>query len=456
MQTSLSYEYHLVVAHPHEPLALLVPNGAGLRLPGFSLPERRLWQDVDHVNRGARAALGDDLITLRCLALDYTHEHELLTRFYAVTPDGAGWSPPPGGRWIGPGELSEITGLPERQRQVLADWFAWLKRPAPPNRAGWYQPGWHAEARAWAEAALREAGSTPLGPAEQLRSWQRSAILRLPTAGGWAYFKAVPPMFGHEPALTATLAATDPARFPRPLAADPGRGWLLMRELAGPGLHELREVERWEEALRNFAEVQIASVSQVERLKAIGVPERRLEDLAERAGPLLADTAATLPGEPAGLSDEQRAQLAELAPRLRAYCAELASYGIPPALEHGDFWAGQVVVGESGYGFLDWSDSSIAHPFFSLLLFLVEVEDYFPKEPGVRDRLRDAYLEPWTIFAPHARLVEAFELAQPLAALHHALAYHQVVLPNMELRWEMELMLPFYLKMLLRTVGSSP
>lgn len=115
-----------------------------------------------------------------------------------------------------------------------------------------------------------------------------------------------------------------------------------------------------------------------------------------------------------------------------------------------------MVVGESGYGFLDWSDSSIAHPFFSLLLFLVEVEDYFPKEPGVRDRLRDAYLEPWTIFAPHARLVEAFELAQPLAALHHALAYHQVVLPNMELRWEMELMLPFYLKMLLRTVGSSP
>lgn len=33
---------------------------------------------------------------------------------------------------------------------------------------------------------------------------------------------------------------------------------------------------------------------------------------------------------------------------------------------------------------------------------------------------------------------------------HCALGYHHLVLPQMEVRWEMELMLPFYLKMALR------
>ncbi|NTU85900.1 MAG: phosphotransferase, partial [Chloroflexales bacterium] len=180
------------------------------------------------------------------------------------------------------------------------------------------------------------------------------------------------------------------------------------------------------------------------------VPERPLDTLSARVTPLLADTAATLPHSPAGLSDEARARLRALTPRLRAMTDELAAYGLPAALEHGDFWAGQVVVGASGFGFLDWSDSSIAHPFFSLLLFLVEIEDFFPRVSGVRERLRDAYLEPWAAVAPGASLAPAFELAQPLAALHHALTYHSVVLPNIEVKWEMELMLPFYLKMALR------
>jgi len=447
MNPTLTYGYRLVVAHPREPLALLLPGDGGAELPAFTLPDRRFWQDVDHVNRGARALLGAPVVTLRCLAIDYERERELLTRTYAVAPLDAAWAPPAGARWAGAGELS---GLPAGQRAALQAWFAWLLRPAPPTRAPWYAPGWYAEASTWAVRALAAGGIELTGPVEQLRSWQRSAILRLPTADGPTFFKAVPPMFGHEPALTAALATAAPGRFAQPVATDPGRGWLLMRELRGPGLHELREVAHWEAALRSFAEVQIASAARVGELLALGVPERRLEDLALRADPLLADTAATLPGEPAGLTDEQRSELAVLAPRLRARCAELAAYGIPPALEHGDFWAGQVVVGEREYGFLDWSDSSIAHPFFSLLLFLLELDDYFPKEPGLRERLRDAYLEPWAALAPRADLARAFELAQPIAALHHALSYHQTVLPNMELRWEMELMLPFYLKMLLR------
>ncbi|NJM08947.1 hypothetical protein HC891_26250 [Candidatus Gracilibacteria bacterium] len=85
-----------------------------------------------------------------------------------------------------------------------------------------------------------------------------------------------------------------------------------------------------------------------------------------------------------------------------------------------------------------------------MLLFLEEVEDYFPDEDDVRLRLRDAYLAPWRRYAGNVDIERAFEIAQPLGALHHALTYYRFVLPHMESKWEMELMVPFYLKMLLR------
>lgn len=456
MTTPPHSAYYAVVQHPHEPRVLLLPAGDGLGLPRFAAPEWRRWQDVAHVNRGFGTALGTEVQTLRCLDLRYEREHDRLAKVYAVSPTHLDWPLPPGARWVRAADLAAVPLARTDHGQVLADWFAWLAtEPAPAHRTPWYRPGWLRQATAWATDQLAAAGTPVIAPVEQLRSWQRSAILRLPTAAGPAYFKAVPPMFGHEPPLTAALASTDPARFAQPIAVEPARGWLLMRAVAGTSLADLREdLTPWLAALRSFAEVQIMLAERGNELRAMGVPERRLEDLAVAAGPLIDDSAATLPGDPAGLSPAQRAQLRALAPRLPELIAELAGYGLPPTLEHGDLWPGQILIADEQVAFIDWSDSSIAHPFFSLLLFLEEVEDYVPQEPDIRERLRDAYLEPWRAYGAQTDLIRAFELAQPLAALHHALAYYRVVLPNMELKWEMELMPPFYLKLLLRTAAQ--
>ncbi len=455
----MRYEYHIVVGQPGAGRLLLLPAERGWRLPRFSAGERRFWQEIGHVSAWLRAGLGAPATTLRCLAIDYSPDDELVSLVYAAALDDPAWPGPPGARWAAPDELPGLALADEGHRAPMAEWLAWYAGGAPPaTRAPWYMPGWDRAAATWAAEALASSGLPPTGPAEPLRAWQRAAIVRLPTAEGPAYLKAVPPVFGHEPALTAALAAADPARFARPVAIDQGRGWLLMRELRGRSLAGLRsdeDVPRWQAALASFAEVQIATAARLDELRALGVPERPLATLAARLAPLLADTAATLPGSPAGLSDAERASLRALAPRLQGMADALAAFGLPAALEHGDFWAGQVVAGADGFGFLDWSDSSLAHPFFSLLLFLVEIEDFFPRVPGVRERLRDAYLEPWAARARGVDLAAAFELAQPLAALHHALGYHTAVLPSVEVRWELELMLPFYLKMALRLAAEG-
>jgi hypothetical protein len=69
---------------------------------------------------------------------------------------------------------------------------------------------------------------------------------------------------------------------------------------------------------------------------------------------------------------------------------------------------------------VDWGDSSIAHPFFSLVVtfrFLEEFNHLAPDDPWFR-RLRDAYLEPWG-----SGLEETFEIAISVGRFAHAIAW---------------------------------
>jgi aminoglycoside phosphotransferase (APT) family kinase protein len=166
----------------------------------------------------------------------------------------------------------------------------------------------------------------------------------------------------------------------------------------------------------------------------------------------LEDAAVLLPGDEEGLTESEIDQLRGAAPRLKAMCAELAGYRVPQALEHGDFHAGQVLAGDGRFVYLDWSDSSVAHPFFSMFLFFAyaRMEECLAAHSDVRARLRDAYLEPWTVYEPMKRLREAFEISQRLAALHIAAIYQQAILPNLEDRNEWQAMAPWCLKLLLQ------
>ena len=263
-------------------------------------------------------------------------------------------------------------------------------------------------------------------------------------------------MFAHEPPLTRELARAYPGEIPTLLAHDDTRRWVVMVDFGGVSLARVREAERWATALRRFAEIQIACIPRVAALRALGCPARPVRALPTALDALLADTAALLPGTPGGLTAAEIAALRSLVPHFALWCAELAHAPVPETLEHGDFWAGNVAATAAGYVYFDWSDSAIAHPFFSLALFLADAALAFPDDPGIEARLRDAYLAPWAAFAQRDELVRVFALAQWVAPLHHAVTYHRDILPGINARWEMERMVPFYLRMLLPPVPPGP
>ena len=67
-------------------------------------------------------------------------------------------------------------------------------------------PGGIASIVAWADGALRERGTPRIGPVRQVKTWNLSSVLQLPTAHGVVWCKSVPRFFAHEPASSPARA----------------------------------------------------------------------------------------------------------------------------------------------------------------------------------------------------------------------------------------------------------
>ncbi|MEZ0239926.1 MAG: phosphotransferase, partial [Chloroflexota bacterium] len=125
-----------------------------------------------------------------------------------------------------------------------------------------------------------------------------------------------------------------------------------------------------------------------------------------------------------------------------------------PSVEHGDLSPGQVIVGEMGPVVLDWSDSTITHPFLAAASFLIDPAD-LPATLGddVASTLAAAYLAGWGGGPDIAR---ALDLATVVYPLHLVRLYADRVLPGLEQPWEMERMIPWALQRLERRLPDLP
>ena len=95
-----------------------------------------------------------------------------------------------------------------------------------PLRLPWARPSGVRELLEWASGQVDLTGR-PV----QHKTWNLSALFRLPTADGTVWLKAVPSFAAAEPAAIAAFAAVDPGLVPAVVAAAPGR--LLLADVPG-------------------------------------------------------------------------------------------------------------------------------------------------------------------------------------------------------------------------------
>jgi aminoglycoside phosphotransferase (APT) family kinase protein len=220
----------------------------------------------------------------------------------------------------------------------VAQWLAEQRgSPVDPRRPVWARPGWHARAEAWV--------GRPLSPH---RVWPLAAVLQ----SDGEFFKAVFPLFHHEPAVTRALAERSPGDVPDVVRTDEPEGWLLTRDVRGS--------EADDRALETLERIQHAWRNRADELLALGAPNRRLHVLERQVARLVADIAP---------------EYADHVLSLERACRELGRGGEPETIVHGDFHRGNALIAEDGRAvILDWSDACIGHPSFDRHLFRSEHE----------------------------------------------------------------------------------
>jgi hypothetical protein len=252
----------------------------------------------------------------------------------------------------------------------------------------------------------------PAGPIELEHEAAWATVLRVPLDGGVCWFKACGAVQAFEPRLTAALFSRWPDRVAKVIAHDDARAWILLAHAGTPIAVYGSPPEAWLVVLPAYAELQRGETVHADDHLAHGVPDLRLAELPARYESFVQ---SDLP-----LDDDELERLRGFVPRFAELCAELATHGVAETIQHDDLHYANVYDDGGTLRVLDWGDSSVAHPFFTLVetfRFLEHVNGLRPGDPFFA-RLRAAYLEPWG--DGHE---ETFELALRIGELAHSLAW---------------------------------
>jgi hypothetical protein len=366
---------------------LVVCSSAGEALgalPTFTIGDP-WWPEVQPVIQAARERFGIELVVLRLLHVESSSDN--------------------GGNVT---YLAEIIG--ERPRDLVLAHAAEVIDDAQPFRAVWAYPGGIAATIAWADAALRAIGRPRTAPAVQVKTWNLSSILRLPTARGAVWCKSVPPFLAHEGAIIALVGAEEPTLVPPLLTSDPA-GTVLLGDVPGADDWDAPE-DRLRTMVRTLLRVQARWADRIDELLAAGLPDARANALVRLVEALL-----SRPDVRAQLADDELHRLDALTSELPERLAALDACGLPDTLVHGDFHQGNWRFDGRSLVLLDWGDSVVGSPMLDLSAF----EERVPKD--VRARVRATWVDAWRSERPGSDPAGAAELIEPIAELRRAVIY---------------------------------
>ena len=239
-----------------------------------------------------------------------------------------------------------------------------------------------------------------------------------PTSRGAVWLKAPGPGMAFEVELYPVLAAGGRAGVLSPLAVDPHRRWLLLPDggrVTGDCLEGGPLIDALCSAVRAYAQLQLDLSHSVDELLEAGVPDMRPHVMPARLGQAIEVVRAYVDASPDDADRVVLERLNDSEDQFRQWCAELAGSPVAGSLQHGDLHPHNVFATSIATApvFFDWGDSTVAHPFTTMLVTLRVVTSVTsgPDSGSEVARVRDAYLEPFTSLAPRAELIAQLELA---------------------------------------------
>jgi hypothetical protein len=280
-----------------------------------------------------------------------------------------------------------------------------------PLRAAWARPGGVADTVAWADGALAAIGRPRVGPVKQIKTWNLSSVLRMPTAAGEVWCKSVPPFLAHEGGIIELVGADERALVPPLLASDPATRTVLLGNIPGEDDWDAPE-ERLLRMVNTLVSLQVHWTDRADDLLDAGLPDWRSRPLGG-----LIEALVSRPEVRAPLTDGERRGLDALVGALPDRFTALDVCGLPGTLVHGDFHPGNWRSDGRSLVLLDWGDAGVGHPMLDMSSFA----EYVPE--AIRPRIREAWIQAWREARPGSNPARAETLIAPIAALRRAVIY---------------------------------
>lgn len=229
---------------------------------------------------------------------------------------------------------------------------------------------------AWGERQLGRAGEAAAVAIVLVKRRAWSTVWKLETPSGRFYLKEAAPGFDVEASLLRALCGWRPAAIVELVTADATRGWVLTRD-AGRLLHDVMFDDpengraHLHSVLMAYAEIQ-ADCQQADAPPfAHMLEDRSPAAMSCSFAAIVQDDELLRAG---GATVDDFAQRDRWLRRVDQLCRELAAFGLPVTLEHGDLHISNIMIsGDGAPRIADWGDACWATPLHALVMCLDDV-----------------------------------------------------------------------------------
>ena len=182
------------------------------------------------------------------------------------------------------------------------------------------------------------------------------------------------------------------------------------------------------EGIKKYTEIQCGVINNVKQFLDLGVPDWRLQKLPIVYADLISKKELLIED---GITSEELNTLHQCQSKFSSMCERLSQFKISETLDHCDFHDNNMVIDPNTHqiSIIDWGESVISHPFFSLVNCLTKVAFLYSlneKDQAYVD-LQNACLENWRKFESDNHLLEIMSLAKKLWPVYESLGEYRLI-----------------------------
>lgn len=289
----------------------------------------------------------------------------------------------------------------------------------------------HNRALNWSEEYLKIQRKLDIIKTQQVAETSYSTVYKIETNQGSFYVKKTPKDLFLEPYIIDVLNKQGDFKMPELMATNDELSCFLMKSCGDETLRRLfngkANLMLLKQGLRNFTSIQRSLERSIPQMLSLGIPDWRIDVFVSLYRSLIEQEQLLLDD---GMAEQEIKQLHQQENVCADLCSQLLKFEMPATINHCDFHENNMVVdNKTGeLSIIDWGETVVAHPFFSLCGLLWNIT-YFQDIKAGDNRYHELQLfciDSWLDLYDQEKLLQILNITNKLNGIYAALGYERL------------------------------